>query len=100
MGFLSNLFKNMFTPPPDAFWVYLQCQKCGEKIKVRINTLSEVSQADNGTYFVQKEAMGSKCFNRIPFRLELDRFRNIKNKEITGGKFITEKEFNSTDTNQ
>ncbi len=85
----------MFSSPPDAFYVYIQCHKCGEKLKVRINTLSEVSQSDKGAYFVQKEAMGTQCFCRMPFRLELDRFRNIKNKEITGGKFITEKEYRS-----
>jgi len=97
MGILDKL-KSFLTPPPDVVSLYLVCNRCGEKLKLRIHMNSEVSQADNGkTFFCQKEALSTKCFQRIPIRVEFDSRRRMVRKEIEGGRFITQAEFESTE---
>ena len=73
---------------------YLQCEKCGEKIKVRINKRTDLESgykepADSGpAYTLHKEALGNNCPNLIRISMEFDRRREIISRDITGGKFI------------
>ena len=45
------------------------------------------------TYFCRKVIMGSgKCFQRIEVKITFDKNRNLLNREIQGGQFISEEE--------
>lgn len=84
----------------DAVWVYLQCNRCGEPIAVRLNKASTLQREDTPDYawFVKKTIVGSKnrCFNRMQLHLEFDnRFRVVR-KELKGGTFISKSEYEAS----
>ncbi len=115
MGFLSKLFSNLgsrskgepgyATPDgPHGLRIYVQCDKCGEKVPVRLRTSSEVQKREgpdadqgSGQYFVQKTIVGSKCYQRIEATVEFDARYNVVESTVKGGKLITLKEFNKED---
>lgn len=112
MGFLSKLFggssksrskgRSGFTVQdgPHGIWIYIQCEKCGEKIPVRLRTTSEVQKREgpdaelgSGQYFVQKTIVGSKCYQRIEATVDFDAKYNVVDSHIDHGKLITAKEY-------
>ena len=116
MGFLSNLFPNIgkrqtkgktgytTTDGPHGLWFYVQCDKCGEKIAVRLRTTSEVQRREGpdadlgpGQYFVQKTIVGSQCYQRIEAMVDFDAKYNVVDAIIDHGKLITYKDFTEKD---
>lgn len=83
---------------PDAIWVHVRCNQCGEPIKVRLSKTSVLQRADPGSdyeWFVNKTIVGSRsrCFNRISLRLELDRRYRPVRTTLVGGTFISKAEY-------
>jgi len=72
----------------NAFFLYITCSKCGEKIKIRINPDTDIND-----YTLKKEVLGNNCQNLIYLNLQFDNSYNITAENITGGSLITEKEF-------
>lgn len=87
----------------DALWLYVRCDRCGEKVKTRIDLLRDLTprygeEGDVSFYFLRKVLVGSRgCFQPIEVRLTLDARRNVLSREIAGGHFITEEEYEKTD---
>lgn len=102
MAFFTRIFKQLTAAPqddPNAVWIYAQCDRCGEKLRARINTRAELSpefsNTDNATsFYCRKVLIGEqRCFQQIEINVKFNnRFRIIE-KEISGGKFITRDEF-------
>ena len=70
--------------------VYVKCDRCGEVIKTRIDLHNDLSLADGGGYVVNKTLIGSQlCFERIEVRLTFDERRQLVDREISRGEFIT-----------
>ena len=97
MGFLDSL-KSIFTAgggDGDALWVYARCKRCGEVIKTRIDLRSSLSIADAGGYVVNKTLIGGSqlCFQRIEVTLHFNENRQLVDREITFGDFITAEEY-------
>lgn len=96
---LKNLLSRLLGEPktPSHFYgVYIQCEKCDEKISTRINLRTELSvqygetDRDN-TYFVRKQLLGKdRCFNIVNVELTFDNKRNLIEQQISGGRFISE----------
>lgn len=88
----------------DALWLYVRCDRCGEKIKTRIDLLRDLTprygeDGDVKSYFLRKVLVGSQgCFQPIEVRLTFDARRNVLSQEITGGHFITEEEYEKTES--
>jgi len=112
MGFLSNLFNKKpraekgYTTKDGAHgvWIYLQCDKCDEKIAVRLRTTSELQKREGpdadggpGTFFVQKTVVGSRCYQRIEAIVDFDAKYNVVGSQIKNGKLITAKEYEKND---
>jgi len=116
MGFLSYLFPNLgkrqtkgkagYTTMdgPHGLWFYVKCDKCGEKIAVRLRTTSEVQRREGpdqdqgpGQYFVQKTIVGSKCYQRIEATVDFDAKYNVVEAKISHGKLITHREYKGKD---
>ena len=99
MRFLRNLLAG--SPQGDArgFYLYLQCDHCGEKLKTRVDLHSDLSiQYSNSrkgdTYHVRKLVVGDNlCFRRIEIQLTFDQNRKLIEKQAIGGHFITEEEY-------
>lgn len=116
MGFLSNLFPGLRKSRArgkqgyvkrdgqHGIWIYLQCDKCGEKIPVRLRVTSEVQRREGpdedlgpGQFFVQKTIVGSQCYQRIEATIDFDAKYNVIDSEIKHGKLITQKEYEEKD---
>lgn len=83
----------------NAFWIYVQCAACGEKIRVRVNREHDLSPEFDGesdtadSYHSNKEIVGQRCFRRIHVELTFDRQKRITEQQISGGHFITREEY-------
>lgn len=85
---------------PGAFWVYVRCNACGEKIRVRVSRENDLSAEFEGgdfpsAYYAHKEIVGNQCFRRIKVDLYFDGRRQISEQKIDGGAFITREEYDS-----
>ena len=82
----------------NAFWVYVKCSHCGEKIRVRVSREHDLSaDFDAGdmpsAYYSHKEIVGSQCFRRIRVDLHFDGRRQLTDQQIDGGSFITREDY-------
>jgi len=99
-----GLFKKIaqvFAPPgreeERAYWLYVQCSRCGEKIRARVdlyNDLSPLYHETGVTYFSRKILIGQEhCFQKVEVEMNFDENRRLTERKISGGSFITEEEF-------
>lgn len=103
MSFLKRLGKILSSPPPmteRAFYLYVQCGKCGEKLRARVDVWNELTpeyedKSDEAvSYQCRKVLVGENmCFQPIELRLKFDKNHRLIDKKIMGGKFIEEAEF-------
>mgnify|MGYP007130807802 CR=1 FL=1 len=77
--------------------MYLQCDKCGERLALRLRKSSEIQREDDGSHdyqmFINKTVIGNDCFNRMQLRLEFDGMYRVVNKQLENGTFITKDEY-------
>lgn len=87
------------TDDTDAYWVYVKCDRCGEAIRTRLNTLNDLTLnyddlSGETTYFCRKYLMGGKrCFQQIEVTLTFDQNRHVIDRQISGGEFISRDEY-------
>lgn len=111
MGFLKNL-KQILTGKPsaaggggrsgfgsdeNAYWVHVQCRRCGEPLRTRIDLRNDPSEEDDGSFVVHKGLTGSGkyyCFQTVDVTLHFDREKKtVVSSDVAGGKLITAEEF-------
>jgi hypothetical protein len=90
LSFLSRLFGGGRGATADGgIYLRVRCNACGEVIQARISPTSELSQADEGGYFVRKVIIGRQCFRPIEVQLRYaDLGRTETGREIKGGTFV------------
>jgi hypothetical protein len=82
-----------------VLWVYVRCDKCGEMLKTRVDLSHDLSPNYDAEgrvtdYFSRKVLIGSRgCFEPIEVKLTFDAQRRVTSREITGGQFISRKEY-------
>jgi hypothetical protein len=88
LSFLSRLFGGG-SPARSAdggVYIRVKCDACGEVIQARINPTSELSQQDEGGYYVRKVLVGRQCFRPIEVQLHYsDLGRTETSREVKGG---------------
>lgn len=99
MGFIKRL-GDLLSPSgrkdDRAYWIYVRCNRCGENIRGRVDLHNELSvnYDEGGTFYCRKVLMGEeRCFQKVDVHLTFDKDRKLIDRQITGGKFIDEKEF-------
>jgi hypothetical protein len=88
LSFLSRLFGSRASArgPDGGLYIRVRCDACGEVVQARINPNSELSQADEGGYYVRKVLVGSQCFRPIEVQLRYsDLGRTEVSREVKGG---------------
>jgi arginine/ornithine N-succinyltransferase beta subunit len=106
MGLLDSLRSMLSggsgaTGDATAYWVYVQCAKCGEALKVRVDRrydlMQEFSDQDRVSgYALCKAIIGSnRCFQPINVTQRLDASHKVKSQEITNGRFLSKEEYES-----
>ncbi|HTU02491.1 MAG TPA: hypothetical protein VMG58_11770 [Candidatus Sulfotelmatobacter sp.] len=94
MGFLQRLFgRESSASTDDGIHLYVECEHCRSKVHVRLDPRHDLSQADDGGYFVRKEIMDGKCFRLMAAEISFDRGYRIARQEISGGRFLSPEEF-------
>ncbi len=96
---LASLFTPEGTRETYAHWLYVQCERCGEKIRTRLDLRNDLSSHysetdQDTTYFCRKTLMGNgRCFQQIEVELTFDAHRRLVDQQIQGGKLINEEEY-------
>jgi len=84
-------------PPDRGSYYYVRCDRCHQAIRVRVDPAWDLSPdfEGGGGFGVTKHVIGQKCFRPIEVTITFDEKRNEIDKEITGGKFIAEAEYDA-----
>ena len=88
MSFLSRLFGGGggARSADGGIYIRVKCDACGEIIQARISPTSELSQADEGGYYVRKVLVGRQCFRSIEVQLRYsDLGKTEISREVKGG---------------
>jgi hypothetical protein len=102
LSFLKDLLSRLTTgggKDPHLYWVYVQCDRCQEKIRFLVNLRNDLSIQYGETekedaYFTRKRVIGSQgCFQAIDVELTFDKNRRLVDQQIMGGRFISEEDY-------
>ena len=92
---ISSLFAGAAQDNKDSsFWITVQCDRCGEVIRTRIDRSNDLSaeygEGESETaYFCRKVLIGKQgCYLPIEVLLRFDANRSLIEQQITGGKFV------------
>ncbi len=106
MGIFKKLGNVLSGPPSQkdrALYLYVQCDKCGEKLIARVDLWNETTPEFDGkseeavSYHCRKVLIGeNRCYNPIELKLSFDKNHKLVEKEIYGGKFIDKEEFDKS----
>ena len=82
----------------DALYFQVRCDRCGDVVRVRVNTANELQQEfaeSDGVegYSLRKTVVDAKCFRPIEVSMRFDGRRRELSREIEGGGFITADEY-------
>ena len=84
---------------PDGIYFYVRCGRCGQKLKIRADRHFDLRRdLDEGGYVLRKEMMDGTCFSLMYATLRFDENRRLVSREIEGGEFITEEEYEERET--
>ena len=98
MGFLNKL-GSLFAGGErrdDAIHLYVQCDKCGAKLHIRVDKQYDLLPdytGEAGAYILRKEMMDDKCFRLMYAEVHFDRQYNILAADVQGGRLISREEF-------
>ena len=100
MDFFKKL-SGFFTAPTSGgngtYWVAVECLRCHEVIRARINLFNDLSAeyGDNekvSAYTCRKVLIGQQhCYQQIEVTLTFNAKRKLIEQQIQGGKFVEEK---------
>ena len=81
-----------------GIYFYLRCARCGDRVRVRVNPAAELQQEFEGGdqpvgYMVRKMVVDQRCFRPIEVVLRFDAGRRERSREISGGVFISQEEY-------
>ncbi len=94
MDWLTKLFKPAMGEDTNVLWLYVQCDRCGTPLAVRINKRNEmVPDYENGGYELHKEMMDSKCFQLMHAEMHTDAQGKVDSKNVDHGRFLTRAEY-------
>jgi hypothetical protein len=108
LSFLKDLVSRLTSSTgkdSNLYWVYVQCDRCQEKIRFHVNIRNDLSiqygeTEKEDSYFTRKCVIGSQgCFKAIDVELTFDRDRRLVDRQITGGRFISQEEYTAEGEN-
>ncbi len=100
MGFLKKLLGGgEKTNRPDkphtdsqGIYFYVQCDRCGTAVRLRADKQYDLINEDGG-FVWHKTIVDNRCFRPIPTIVYLDSAYKMVSHEITGGRYITQEEY-------
>lgn len=107
MGFLKKLFgggqgndqpAKVHTDTQGVYF-YVQCDRCGAPVRLRADKQYDLINEDGG-YVWHKTVVDSRCFQRMPTVVYLNKAFEMVGHEISGGHYITPEEYEALLANQ
>lgn len=98
MSFLNKLFgKKQSTSDPDGIYFYVQCDNCGEKLRIRADKRHDLMRDFDTNFLVwNKDIIDSRCFRAMTARVVFDANYKVQSQTFEGkGHFISKEEFDS-----
>jgi hypothetical protein len=96
VGFLRRLFGGQAggaSPAgDDGFFVYVQCERCGAAVRLRIHKQHDLNRTDDG-YSWHKTVVDSRCFRPMPTVAFFDGSYQMTGNEIQGGHYISREQY-------
>jgi hypothetical protein len=96
MGFLKKLFSGAGQQKEyvdtRGIYIFVVCENCGTKVKVRADKQHDLNRTDNG-FIWHKTIVDNRCFRRLQSVVYLDQNYQMTNYELTGGRFISQEEY-------
>ncbi|MBI2914793.1 MAG: hypothetical protein HYY08_02595 [Firmicutes bacterium] len=81
----------------DAIWLYVRCNRCHEKIALRLRKSDEIQrnhgEGGAGVFFVHKVAIGTQCFNRMDLHVEFGTDYSVTRHDLTGGTLLSAEDY-------
>jgi len=100
VSFLARLFGRGGAPAEagNILWLYVRCDRCGEKIRVRLNRNTDAQQEydESGRpshYHLRKEILGNRCPNLMSVETQLDNAGRVVEQHAERCIVINEQEF-------
>lgn len=91
---VMSIFAASASADPNVLWLYVRCPRCGTPLAVRVDTRNELSaDYERGGYVLYKEMMDSKCFALMRAELHFDQRRNVTERRVDNGEFITRQDY-------
>jgi len=93
---LASMFSPLSPPAEAAYFVYVHSHRCQDYLMARISLANDLSEKDEGGYIARKILVGdgrNRCFERVEVVLHFDGRKNLAEQEISGGRFISEAEY-------
>ncbi len=100
MGFLKRLFGGDKDNEESGYvdkrgvYFYVQCDKCGTCVRLRADKDHDLMREDGG-FSWHKTIVDNRCFRPMPTVVVLNSKYEVSNSEISGGKYISEAEYNA-----
>ena len=97
MGFLRKLFGGGEKKPREyvdeqGIYFYVKCDSCGTIVRVRADKQYDLNRDSSG-YSWRKTVVDNKCFRRMEALVQFDSHYRVTNREISGGRFVTEADY-------
>lgn len=102
MGFMDAL-KRLFgggsagsasNSDPHGLWYHFRCGRCGSVVRIRADRRNDLNREEGpATFVLRKDVMDNTCFQLMHAELWLDDSYNVVTAEVTGGKLITQEEY-------
>lgn len=102
MGILRRLFGGADagrSGNADGFFLYVRCDRCGDKVRLRVHKQHDLNQAEGG-YVWHKTIIDNRCFRPMPTVVHFDHNYNVSRAEIEGGRYIERDEYEAGDIGQ
>lgn len=75
-----------------ALWLEVRCGKCGEVLRVRVDTRHELRQdVENGQEIrvLDKDLLGTRCFALLHVRAVLTPDLSVLSHQVSGGELVS-----------
>lgn len=100
MGFLRRLFGKSETAEQTdqgGIFVYVVCDRCGDRLRLRIDRQYDLNRLDEGGYVWHKTLVDGKCYRPMPTVVKFDRNYQLVSAEIEGGHYISREAYEAAE---
>lgn len=101
MSFLKKLFgdgdsKRFSGTDDQGFFLYVQCDNCGDKVRLRVHKQHDLNYTDDGYMWV-KTIIDRQCFRPMHTVVHFDSNYRMTDSELDGGRYISQEEYEAPD---